>query len=206
MTRDETIKILMVIQAAYPNFKPPDKTVAVNLWHEMLSDYPYEKVSVAVKAYIRTDRSGFAPGIGAVVDIMQSLFGDQEKSEAEAWELVLKAVGNSGYNAEEEFQKLPEILKRVVGGPQSLREMALSEKFNASVESSNFKKLYRIEIARENERKKLSPDLQRLIKNKSQKISKIQEDKNVGIRKKEPCHAPIDLMDRARERLGIYDK
>ena len=57
MTRDETIKILMVVQAAYPNYKPQNKTVAVNVWTEMLSDIPYEQVSVAVKAYIQTNTS-----------------------------------------------------------------------------------------------------------------------------------------------------
>ena len=38
MTREETIKALMTIQAAYPNYKPPDKTVTVNTWH-MISAY-----------------------------------------------------------------------------------------------------------------------------------------------------------------------
>ena len=49
MTRDETIEILMVVQAAYPNYKPHDKTVTVNLWYEMLLDYSYQQVGAAVK-------------------------------------------------------------------------------------------------------------------------------------------------------------
>ena len=47
MTRDEVINILMVIQAAYPNYKPQDKTVAVNTWYMMLKDYEKEVVEAA---------------------------------------------------------------------------------------------------------------------------------------------------------------
>ena len=63
----------MMVQAAFPNYKPPDKTVAVNTWFLMLSDYPYQQVQMALKAYIATDTSGFAPSIGQIIDKMQMI-------------------------------------------------------------------------------------------------------------------------------------
>ena len=53
MTRDETINILMSIQAAYPSFRVPNKTVAVNTWYSLLSEYEYSQVSVALKNIFR---------------------------------------------------------------------------------------------------------------------------------------------------------
>lgn len=167
MTREETIKILMVIQAAYPNYKPQDKTVAVNVWAEMLGDIPYEQVSAALKAYIQTDKNGFAPGIGDIREKVQMLFGeDVEINETEAWSLVLKAIRRSTYYSEEEFLKLPAIIQRSVGSPRQLREWATLEDVDGktlTVLQSNFQRTFRAEQQKEREKQKLSPDVSRLI-------------------------------------------
>lgn len=167
MTRDETIKILMIIQAAYPNYKPPDKTVAVNVWSEMLSDISYEQVSVAVKAYIQTDTSGFAPSIGNIREKVQFIFSEEDDlNESAAWEIVWRAICNSGYHAEEEYNKLPPIVQRAVGSPRQLREWGLMENIDGKsivVLQSNFQRVFRIEKEREKERKKLSQNIVRLM-------------------------------------------
>ena len=67
MTREETVQLLMVIQSAFPNYKVPDKTTAVNTWFTMLHDYEYQLVMLSLHKYIATDTSGFAPSIGAIV-------------------------------------------------------------------------------------------------------------------------------------------
>ena len=168
VTRDETIKILMVIQAAYPNYKPTDKTVTVNIWTEMLSDIPYEKVSTAVKAYIQTDTSGFAPSVGDVREKVRNIFAKKDElNETAAWSLVWKAICNSGYHSEEEFAKLPPIIQRTVHSPSQLREWALLEDIDGntiSVLQSNFQRTFRAEKQRERERHKLSPDVLKLMK------------------------------------------
>lgn len=167
MTRDETIKILMIIQAAYPNYKPPDKTVAVNVWSEMLSDISYEQVSVAVKAYIQTDTSGFAPSIGNIREKVQFIFSEEDDlNESAAWSIVWRAICNSGYHAEEEYNKLPPIVQRAVGSPRQLREWGLMENIDGKsivVLQSNFQRVFRIEKEREKERKKLSQNIVRLM-------------------------------------------
>ena len=64
MTREETKTIIRVLMAAYPNFKPESLTETVQIWHMMLEDVDYKLISLAVKSYIRTNNSGFAPSIG----------------------------------------------------------------------------------------------------------------------------------------------
>ena len=126
MTRDESKKLLMVIQAAYPNFKPENKSVTVDTWWIMLSDYTYGQVESAIKAFIRTDTKGYAPSIGQIIEKLQLLFGDTEINEMAAWGMVLKAIRNSSYHAEEEFAKLPPVIQRTIGDPNQLREWALT--------------------------------------------------------------------------------
>lgn len=183
MTREETIKILMVMQAAYPNYKPQDKTVAVNVWAEMLGDIPYEQVSAALKAYIQTDKNGFAPGIGDIREKVQILFGeDVEINETEAWSLVLKAIRRSTYYSEEEFLKLPDIIQRSVGSPRQLREWATLEDVDGktlTVLQSNFQRTFRAEQQKERERKKLSPDVSRMIRENP--IPHIKQGKTLSI-------------------------
>lgn len=168
MTREETIKILMVMQAAYPNYKPQDKTVAVNVWAEMLGDIPYEQVSAALKAYIQTDKNGFAPGIGDIREKAQMLFGeDAEINETEAWSLVLKAIRRSTYYSDEEFAKLPPVIQRSVSSPRQLREWATLEDVDGktlTVIQSNFQRTFRTEQQKERERNKLSQDVLKLMK------------------------------------------
>lgn len=165
MTREETIKALMVIQAAYPNYKPQDKSVAVNTWAEMLSDVSYEKVNVALKAYIQTDKNGFAPSIGEIRSKIQEIFTKDATTDSEAWQIVWKAICCSGdYDrAVDNFNSFPVAVQRSVGSPGQLREWALTENLNVEVVSSNFKKTYRSEIQKEQERRKLSPDILKLI-------------------------------------------
>ena len=172
MTREETAKILTIIQAAYPNYNPPNKTVVVNLWCMMLGDFTYEQVAAAVYAFIRTSKKGFAPSIGEIVDELQMLFGDEGENEGEAWDMVMTAIRKSGYHSDEEFYKLPKLAQKAIGSPNQLRSWALSETFNESVESSNFKKAYRVEKQREAEMKKLPPNLRKVIDSKKSRSRK----------------------------------
>lgn len=114
-----------------------------------------------------------------------------ELNEMAAWEMVQKAIRNSGYHAEEEFEKLPEIVQKSVVSPSQLKEWALTENLNVEVVSSNFMRTYRVERARENERIKLSPDVLNMIskknkglieidKSRAQEIGKREQKENIG--------------------------
>lgn len=150
---------------SYPNYKPNNISETVDVWNMMLSDYDYNLVAMALKAYILSDTSGFAPSIGQLVSKIQTLTKPQELSEMEAWSLVSKAIRNSGYNSVEEFANLPVLVQRAVGLPDQLRTWALDENYNEQVVASNFMRCYRTELNRHYELERMPNEIRELIKN-----------------------------------------
>lgn len=85
-------------------------------------------------------------------------------TEADAWNLVAAAVRNGIYGAKEEFEKLPPILRRIVGSPATLREWAAMDSETLhSVVSSNFQRSYRYIAAAEKEYRKLPDGLKEIV-------------------------------------------
>ena len=167
MNREDTKKILRIIVDSYPNYKPADISETIDVWNMMLSDYTYEQISVALKAYILADTNGFAPSIGQLVDRVNTFSHPQELNELEAWSLVYKAIRNSGYNSEYEFSMLPDMVRKAIGTPNQLRVWAMDENFNEQVVSSHFIKCYRSEVARYRDFRKMPANIQSLISNNS---------------------------------------
>lgn len=158
MTRDETKKIIRIIADSYPNYKPSDISETIDVWSMMLEEYPYNQIAMALKAYILTDTSGFAPSIGQLVNKLTS--AEPQLNEMEAWSLVSKAIRNGYYGAEEEFAKLPEVVQKAVGNPANLRAWAhTDEQSIENVVQSNFLRTYRVVVKRENESLKLPDSL-----------------------------------------------
>ncbi len=163
MTREETVKIIRIMVDSYPNYKPNNISETVDVWHMMLSDYDYNVVAIALKAYILSDTSGFAPSIGQLVAKIQTLSKPQELNEMEAWALVSRAIRNSAYHSADEFMKLPPLVQKAVGLPDQLRAWAIDENYNEQVASSNFMRCYRNELARDEELSKMPKDVRSLI-------------------------------------------
>ena len=186
MKREETVKIIRIICDCYPNYKPNNLTETVDVWNMMLSDYTYEQISLALKAYILTDTNGFAPSIGQLVDRVNTFSQPQELNELEAWSLVSKALKNSAYNSEYEFSSLPSMVKKAIGTPNQLRTWATDENYNEQVVSSHFIKCYRSEVARDRDFRKMPANIKSLIINSNNQIDKrIQDDKYINLEKKE---------------------
>ena len=120
MTREETVKIIRIMV----------------VWQMMLEEYSYQDVSVALKAYILSDDSGFAPSIGKLVSKIHTMTQPQELNEMEAWSLVCKAICNSTYNSVSEFEKLPPLVQKAVGLPDSLRQWAMTENLNLEMQQN----------------------------------------------------------------------
>lgn len=179
-----TFKEFGIIADAIKTYFPRDNVLptehAMSLWYDGLKDLPYQVVNIALKKYVQTNR--FAPSIADIREQAAQLNQNNQKTdlnENEAWVLVLKAIQRSGYYSEEEFAKLPKIIQRTIGSPSRLREMALDEKFNHGVESSNFQNKFRIEQQKEREKQKLSQDVARLIREKE--IPQIKQEKTPSI-------------------------
>ena len=183
MTREETVKIIRIMVDSYPNYKPNNISETVDVWHMMLSDYDYNLVAMALKAYILSDTSGFAPSIGQLVDKMKSITSPQELNEMEAWSLVCGALQNSGYNYAEEYAKLPPLVQKAVGLPTQLQAWALTENLNKDVVGSNFMRCYRIEVERQKEISKMPQNVRELLENIS------NESHSYQIEQKRECFA-----------------
>ena len=175
MNDTEARKIIAVMMVSFPNYKPVDIDLTATTWADMLSEYTYEQVNAALKAYILSDNSGFAPSVGQIVDKIQTLTRPQELNEMEAWSLVSKALKNGYYGAEEEFAKLPPIVQKAVGQPSQLRAWATDEEYDESVVSSNFMRSYRSEIARAQQISKLPQGMQAA-------IGKINENRGIEVK------------------------
>ena len=181
LKREETVKIIRIICDCYPNYKPNNLTETVDVWNMMLSDYTYEQISLALKAYILADTNGFAPSIGQLVDRVNSFSHPQELNELEAWSLVYKAIRNSCYNSEYEFSLLPDMVRKAVGTPNQLRTWAMDENFNEQVVSSHFVRCYRSEVAKDKDFRKMPANIQSLISNNSKaRIDKMEQQRGMN--------------------------
>lgn len=168
MTRDDVIKIMSVLRGAYPHFyrdiSKQEAYDTINLWTDMFSNDDASIVSAAVKSLIDGDDKGFPPTIGQVKAKMRLLVGSDELTEAEAWNLVSKAVKNGLYGAVEEFEKLPPAVKRIVGSLSQLRDWASMDSDTLhSVVASNFQRSYKVVATREKEIAALPDDVKKLI-------------------------------------------
>ena len=163
MTREEAKRIIQIICTTYPNYHPNNLSDTVDVWAMMLEDFTYQEIAVALKAYILTDTSGFAPSVGALVAKVRKS-ESTELNEMEAWSLVSKALRNGTYGAETEFAKLPPIVQKAVGAPSNLRQWAQTDATSIeNVIQSNFIKTYRSVAAREQELQKLPQNMRTAI-------------------------------------------
>lgn len=214
MTREQIQDFLAMIQATYPNFNPPSKTAAVNAWKLALEDYEKKAVHMAFKLYMQTNTSGFAPVPGQIIDKINAMTQPQELNEMEAWSLVYKAICNSTYNSVSEFEKLPPLVQKAVGLPDSLREWAMTENLNHEVVMSNFQRAYKAELKRHDELQKMPQNVRQLIEKanvgsysagiadkRQRSIESAIERKQGEIKALEMKHEGVPMPEKYKERL-----
>ena len=156
MNQKETIAVLAVLKTAYPQFyrglSPQELQETVTLWSEMFAAEDFQVVKAAVKAHIATDAKGYPPHIGAIKAAIRKITQPDEMSEMEAWGYVSRALRNSSYNSIKEFERLPPVVRRIVGAPSQLREWAAMDSDTVqSVVQSNFMRSYRARAQSEQE-------------------------------------------------------
>lgn len=160
MTKDEVQQVLRILRLNYPHsFKDFTKEQSIeylNLWAEAFKNDNVNLVVGAVKSIIYSDTREFAPNIGQVKAMMIKLSSEPQMSEYEVWNLIKKAVSNGIYGSAEEFRKLPDGVKRLVGSPEQLRTWAMMDidELNTVV-ASNIQRSYRAISKQEQEYKAL---------------------------------------------------
>lgn len=89
MTREETVKIIRIICDCYPNYKSSNLSETVDVWQMMLDEYSYNQVSIALKAYVTSDTSGFAPSVGEIAAKIQLVSQPQLNDRTKMKRIVL---------------------------------------------------------------------------------------------------------------------
>lgn len=145
MNMKETGKILSVISEMYPSFRKDRNIEATaKIWQQIFAQTPYDLVSRALTSYIATDAKGFPPVPGALNERICQARELNGMNENEAWSLVYRAVCRGIYNSREEFDKLPEEIRQIVGHPSQLHEWAMLDAHEVStVIASGFKRSWR---------------------------------------------------------------
>lgn len=214
MTREETVKIIRIMSDCYPNYKPNNLSETVDVWQMMLDEYSYNQVSIALKAYVTSDTSGFAPSVGEIVAKIKLVSQPQELDGMAAWGLVSKALRNGTYGAVEEFNKLPPLVRQAVGIPDNLKNWATSDyQTIETVIQSNFLRTYETAVKRANEINRMPDNIKSLIEKtnansyKAQIEQKFQRDINTlptkenaltgqNINAENYIEAPQDIQER----------
>lgn len=171
MTKYETAVIMATLRAAYPQYyarqSVEDAEAALNLWAMQFAEEPAEDVAAAVSAYIACETKGFPPSIGQIkekLDMLRAEANGGELTAQEAWALVQKACKHSYYNAEEEFNKLPDTARAVVGSAGTLHDWASMDLDTlCSVVASNFQRSYTARASHVAEMRRLPESVKNLI-------------------------------------------
>lgn len=165
MTKDEVKRLLMTTQAIYPHYKIEDPQITLDAWSMILEDQDANMIFAALKHYARTNKTGFAPGAGQLIQIAYDLShgASGQLSPSEAWVMVYRALCRGNYHAEEEFERFPEEVKSAVGSPAQLRAWACDSSFNEGVASSNFRKAYERVCERKKQDALMPPEIRVLI-------------------------------------------
>ena len=180
MTRDEFKILAKGMKAVYAQQTfLPDKD-AFDMWFALLQDLPYKLANVAIQKHMLTEK--FPPTPAEIREKAAQMIEvpETEMSELEAWALVRKAIRNSGYHAQEEFDKLPEACREAVGNAANLEEWAKMDYEKVeSVGQSHFIRNFRTAVLRIKEEQRLPEQMRKLISEMRESRMKI-EDKEQG--------------------------
>lgn len=149
MTKTDTAKVMAILATAYPqayaNKSKQEKIDIVNLWAMSFADDDADTVTAAVMAFINADTKNYMPSIGQIKEKVVKLTQPPMMTEQEAWSLVYRAICNSGYHAQSEYDALPPLLQRLVGSPRQLYDWGMMPADEVqSVVASNFMRSYRV--------------------------------------------------------------
>ena len=169
MTREETIGILSILKASYPNFykdlTKKDAETTINLYAEMFSNTEASLVATAIKELIQ--HQSYPPTIADIKNKIDELTQPYEETESELWEIYKKIIQSGYYGDRTEFDALPEAIKSYLGNnPNRINELGMMESstFN-SVEKGIFLKQIKVIKERAKSIKMMLPETKKCLNN-----------------------------------------
>lgn len=169
MTREDTIGILSILKASYPNFykelTKKDAETTINLYTEMFSNTEANLVATAIKELIQ--HQSYPPTIADIKNKIDELTQPYEETEAELWEIYKKTIQSGYYGDRSEFEELPEAIKSYLGNnPNRINELGMMESstFN-SVEKGIFLKQIKVIKERAKSIRMMLPETRKYLNN-----------------------------------------
>lgn len=143
MTREDCKKLLMIIDASYPNFKVENASDTLDAWFYLLQDYEFNQIAIGLKVYIATSGSAFAPSVSELIAASNKPKQLIDSDVNATWTAVRKAIRRSAYDSVEEFEKLPDEAKKIVGNPAQLHSWSqMTSESIDTVVASNFRRSF----------------------------------------------------------------
>lgn len=126
MNKQEAVQLLTIINSVYPaqDNSKDQMRMKVDVWSSVFADIPYQAVADALKDHMKLSTSKFAPVPGELMARIMSRHKGDFLSTDEAWAMVDKAIKNSTYHAQEEFERFPDCIKKAVGSSSRLQTWA----------------------------------------------------------------------------------
>lgn len=169
MNREETIGILSILKASYPNFykelTKKDAETTINLYAEMFSNTEANLVAIAIKELIQ--HQSYPPTIADIKNKIDELTQPYEETESELWEKYKKTIQSGYYGDRTEFDALPEAIKAYLGNnPNRINELGMMESstFN-SVEKGIFLKQIKVIKERAKSIRMMLPETRKYLNN-----------------------------------------
>lgn len=164
MDRDSVIKMLGLLKIAYPNsykeITRDDANAMIALYQKQFFEYDSGIVMTAVEELIGSSK--FPPSIAEIKEKVYSLTND-EKLPTDLWASLKKAISNSAYHSEEEFEKLPEECKMFVRNSRQLKELSQNDsEINNTVVKGQFLKQIETIQKRIRENKQMLPETRKI--------------------------------------------
>lgn len=175
MTRQETVVIITLLSGNYESFAKRTQTdeqvkIMLDTWYSCLGDLDYKLVLQAVKKTII--ESPYPPTIHDIrKNAIELVNPSTQRSGIEAWEEAYKMICKGGYMTQEEFEQHSPEVKKFFGSVNQLKAYATNVDFNMDVVRSNFLKQYEVITTREKQQKLLSPKMQDMIEQLTNKMS-----------------------------------
>lgn len=147
MTREETKMIIKMLSSVYRSefsrLSKEEVSEMLDVWTMLLQDEDANKIATVTKAYLKSNTNAFMPTPAMLINLAYELFTPKGMTEQEAWNTLYKAICNSGYNAQYEYDHLPSEIKSLCS-PTQIREWAnMNVDTLNSVVASNFMRSFK---------------------------------------------------------------
>ena len=128
MTRDETLRIIKILELNYQKFSEKlqnkeNLETAIDIWQEALKDTNYNTSLKAIKKLILNKKE--IPTIQDVKKIILEI--KKEQTEEEAWDKAYKIINKGIYMSQKEFNNLDPEFKNFFRNLENLKRISKSK-------------------------------------------------------------------------------